>query len=170
MRVGRHPRAFALHPHQPEIAARRSVRNVALVEQHDRRALGPRPPGDGATDQSAADDDQVESHGCFSERTSGAPFGDQTIAQVLVMSTCLTVRAEPAWRTRRPGRVPDSPPLPHPWTTTIQGTPNRSFTIPNDDAKNVFINGMVTTPPSLSAANTCFAAASSAGDTDRENP
>jgi hypothetical protein len=66
--------------------------------------------------------------------------------------------------------IASAAPRPQPWTTTIQGTPNRSFTIPNEDAKNVFINGMVTAPPLPSAANTCIAAASSAGDTDRENP
>lgn len=42
---------------------------------------------------------------------------------------------------------------------TIQGTPNRSLTMPNEAAQNVLSRGMITVPPSLSAANACWACA-----------
>ena len=62
MRIGRHAGAFALHPHQAEIAARGTEREVALVEQRNRRALRRGAPGDRAAYQAATDDDQVVSH------------------------------------------------------------------------------------------------------------
>ena len=39
MRVGRHAGAFALYPHQAEIATRGAECDVALVDQCDRGAL-----------------------------------------------------------------------------------------------------------------------------------
>ena len=64
MRVGRHAGAFALHPHQAEVAACSTEREVALVEQRNRRALRRGAPGDGAAYQAATDDNQVVSHEC----------------------------------------------------------------------------------------------------------
>ena len=47
-------------------------------------------------------------------------------------------------------------------TFTIHGTPNLSVNMPNDEVQNVFIKGIVTIPPSLSAVKTRLASASSA--------
>ena len=66
LRVGRHAGAFALHPDEAEIAAGGAERDVALVEQGDRRALPRRAPGDGAADEASADDDQVVGWHCLS--------------------------------------------------------------------------------------------------------
>ena len=44
--------------------------------------------------------------------------------------------------------------------TTVQGTPNRSVTMPMRDAKNVAVSGIVTCPPSASSANRRSASAS----------
>ena len=64
MRVGWHAGTLALHPHEAEVAARGTERDVALVEQRDRRALRRGAPGDGAAYQAASDDNQVVSHEC----------------------------------------------------------------------------------------------------------
>ncbi len=53
--IGRHAEALALQPHQREIAARRPMRDVALVEHRDARADAAQPPGDRRADQPAAD-------------------------------------------------------------------------------------------------------------------
>ena len=54
------PESLALHPDQPEVAARRAIRDVAFVDTASRAAEVAQAERDRGADQSAADDDDVE--------------------------------------------------------------------------------------------------------------
>ena len=56
------PQSLALHPDQPEVAARRAMRAVAFVEDDEIVAERAHAVGDRGADQSAADDRRVEFH------------------------------------------------------------------------------------------------------------
>ena len=58
--VMRRTEPLALHPDEPEIAARGAIGDIALVDQRDLEPVAPEPVGDRRTDQPAADHDRVE--------------------------------------------------------------------------------------------------------------
>ncbi|MNN61147.1 hypothetical protein D3C81_1763720 [compost metagenome] len=58
-RVGGHAEALALHPDQPEVAARGPEGIVALVKHSHPRAVAGRAVGDGGADQAAANHDEI---------------------------------------------------------------------------------------------------------------
>jgi hypothetical protein len=68
-----HPKALALRPDQPEIAAGRTMRVVAFVQQRERGAQAAQAEGDRRTDQSAADHCHVEAAHVHGVTSSGPP-------------------------------------------------------------------------------------------------
>ncbi len=59
VRVAGHPEAFALHPDQPEVAARCTERDIAFIEHGHAHAVAREAVGDCRADQAAANNDNV---------------------------------------------------------------------------------------------------------------
>ncbi|KAG1242336.1 hypothetical protein G6F68_016236 [Rhizopus microsporus] len=53
--VARQAHALALHPHQPEVAARRAIRHIAFVQHRHMLQLAPQAVGNRGAHQPAAD-------------------------------------------------------------------------------------------------------------------